>query len=865
MKTKLFFALVGAIGLSTAVQAQTSVKGKVVDTNGQSIPDISVTVGNLSTKTDSHGHFRLYVEKRGDFEILLGGVGYQRERVQVAPKGSQTLLQSITLRKADHTIDQVEITGYNSVNTKTVGVAKSGIMDRDLPQSVQIINAQVIKDQQINTLADALKNANGIALGANRGGVSENFYARGYSMGSNNIFKNGARTNNGGQIEASTLESVEILKGSAALLYGGVTGGAVVNMTTKKPKFELGGEVSMRYGSWDTYKPTLDVYGPLSNKVAFRFIGTGSSANSYRDVVKSNRVYVNPSVLYKISDRTELNVNFDYLKSDYTPDFGIGSVEGKLNDAVGRGTFLNVNGAFNNTNSTNGQAALDHNFNDNWKISAIASIQNYNRNYYGSERLQANAQGLAPRSLSRSQTEEFTMNQQLNLTGKFNTGGIKHQLLFGADADQSSTKAYAYNIGTKGNVQTTTYVPATDTKPGYFNYGLSSVYDYINVFDMASTTYIIRPYGEGKDKDGNVIVTSPAIFNTGYRTDVPEFSKNTWTKTDVYRYGTFIQDLISVTDKFKVLAGIRYTYQRTPYSDKYTYKTGVTEEVKNLDSKQNELGAKEDKAWSPKFALIYQPVKSTSMYVSYSNNFISNTGYDINYQPLSPSIVDHYEAGVKNDFFKGHFSTNLTVYRINNSKFTQMAFLDANGSANGDPNMKEFSGKTSSDGVELDITGRLLPGLDMMAGYAYNFMRYTETMDVYKYKTADGKDAETSGSEEGVRLVGTTAHTGNATLFYTLQNGTLKGLKMGASAFYTGKRNAGWNNSKINVRDGLNRLIPVDPFTTIDLSLGYSIGRLSLLAKVANVTNELSYFIHENYSVNPIPPRNFMTTLSYKF
>lgn len=91
MKTKLFFALVSAIGLSTAVQAQTSVKGKVVDSDGQSISDISVTVGHLSTKTDAHGHFRLYVEKSGDFEIFLGGVGYQRERVQVAPKGSQTV------------------------------------------------------------------------------------------------------------------------------------------------------------------------------------------------------------------------------------------------------------------------------------------------------------------------------------------------------------------------------------------------------------------------------------------------------------------------------------------------------------------------------------------------------------------------------------------------------------------------------------------------------------------------------------------------------------------------------------------------------------------------------------------------------
>lgn len=819
MKKKIYYSLLTSLALCSVAYGQTTIKGKLVDSKGKELPNFTISSGNKQVQSDTQGNFQLFIPQSGTFDIMVSGLGYRKEKVTVIPTGDITELKSIVLQEVDREIEKVEIVGYNSVNNKKVGVAKSGIDNKDLPQSVQIINKQVIEDQQINTLGDALKNANGIALGANRGGVGENFFARGYSLGANNIFKNGSRTNNGGRIEASTLESVEILKGSAALLYGGVSGGAVVNLVTKKPKFENGGEVSFRYGSWDTYKPTLDVYGPLSQQVAFRIVGTGESANNYRDVVKTDRVYINPSVLYKINERSELSFNFDYLKSNYTPDFGIGSVEGKINDEVGRNTFLNVNGAFNNTNSTNGQASFDHNFNDEWKLSLVAGIQNYNRNYYGSERLQANAEGLASRALSRSATEEFTKNQQLNLIGNFNTGGVKHQLLFGGDMDQSSTKAYAFNIF------------ADLSKPST----PSTAYDQINVFNPVTT-----------------------------RTDIPEYAKNTWTKTDVYRYGAFIQDLISLSEKFKVLAGIRYTYQRTPYSEKFNYQTGITEEVKNMINGK-EVGAKEDKAWSPKFAFIYQPIASSSIYLSYANNFIPNTGYDINFQPLTPSLVDHYEAGIKNDFFGGRLSANLTAYRINNNKFTQMALLTADGDANGDTNMKEFTGKTSSDGIELDVNGNILPGLNFLAGYAYNFMRYTETLGIIKYKDSAGKDAETSGSAEGVRLVGTTAHTGNATLFYSIQNGSLKGLKIGASAFYTGKRNTGWNNSKINERDGVNRLIAVDPFTTFDISLGYSAKRFSILAKMANVTDELSYFIHENYSVNPIPPRNFTTTLSYKF
>ena len=115
---------------------------------------------------------------------------------------------------------------------------------------------------------------------------------------------------------------------------------------------------------------------------------------------------------------------------------------------------------------------------------------------------------------------------------------------------------------------------------------------------------------------------------------------------------------------------------------------------------------------------------------------------------------------------------------------------------------------------------------------------------------------------EDVRLVGTTKNTANATLFYTVQNGKTRGLKFGASAYYTGDRNGGWNDNKSATT---LRLIPLKAFTTVDLSAGYTWDKFGLLFKMSNITNELNYYVHENYSVNPIPPRQFATTLSYKF
>ncbi|MBO9674665.1 MAG: TonB-dependent receptor [Sphingobacteriaceae bacterium] len=784
-------------GNTMAQNKNGSVSGSIKTSDGNPASYVSVGLKNTgkTTQTDEKGNFTIKNVIPGTYTIKTSAIGISAQEKSITITAGQTTNADFTIAESLSQLDEVAISGYKTSNRKPVDLGKIAIAPMDLPQAVQVIGRQLIVDQQVNSLGDVMKNVNGVALGANRGSVGENFFARGYSLGSNNVFKNGARTTIGGSPEASTLESVEVLKGSAALLYGGVTGGAVVNMVTKKPKFENGGEVSMRTGSYDQYKPTVDLYGSISKKLAFRTIGTYESAGSFRDFVKSKRFYVNPSLLYKISEQTEVLVQGDYLKSDFTPDFGVGSVNNQIVD-FGRDKFINTPWAYNKTNTTTAQANLTHKFNENWKLSAIGSFQVYNRNYYGSERIQANADGISARNLSRALSKEYTYNQQININGSFNTGSIKHTVLFGVDADQSrvTSTAFAYGKDAKGANTTT------------LNYGN------VNVFDPG--TY----YGSGI---------------------MPEAFGITSTLAPIYRYGAFVQDLIEVTEKIKVLAGLRYTDQKNASS-----------RALNLENGAITRGAtKFDDAFSPKLGLIYQPIKTTSLYVSYAGNFITNTGTDIYFAALPPSLVDQYEAGIKNDFFGGRLSANLTYYKIKNSNTAQTATFDQNGNLNSNTNLKQLNGTTSSDGVEIDLTGSILPGLNFTAGYSYNFMRYTNTPEI-------------TGMIEDVRLVGTTKNTVNATLFYTFQEGAVKGLKLGASTFYTGKRNGGWNDAK---NATTLRLIPLTAFTTFDLSAGYSWKKFSLLAKVSNLTNELNYFVHENYSVNPIAPRQFVTTLSYKF
>jgi iron complex outermembrane receptor protein len=783
--------------LSINLKAQTksgSISGQIKTSDGKPAAFISVGLknSNKTTETNESGSFTFKNLPAGKYVVKISAVGVKTQEKEVTVSEGQSVGSDFSISESAAQLDEVSVNGYKTPNQKPVNLGKIGIAPKDLPQAVQVISSQVITDQQALRLSDVLKNVNGVAYSENRGSVSgETFVARGYSLGGNNVFKNGARASSGGMPEVSTLESVEVLKGSAALLYGGVTGGAVVNMVTKKPKFEYGGEVSMRVGSYDLYKPTIDLYGPISKKIAFRVIGTYENAGSYRDEVKSKRFYINPSLLYKINENTDLLLQGDYLKSDYTPDFGIGTVANVIPD-LGRNVFVNAPWAYNKTNTATTQLSLNHKFSENWKLSMIVSAQSYNRNYFSAERPFAASTGIAARNVTRSQSKEFTYNEQINLNGSLKTGSINHTILVGFDADQSRATTLA----------NWTYNGATA-----FNYG--------NVNLLDPSTY----YGSGLE---------PNAVSTGS------------TFAPIFRLGGFVQDLISITEQFKVLAGVRWTFQKTPSTTTIANATGVRTPSAAAD--------KIDKAYSPKFGLIYQPLRTTSIYVSYANNFTSNTGTDIYLTPMSPSIIDQYEAGVKNDFLEGKLSANLTVYRIKNSNLAQTALLKADGTANVDATIKEFTGKTASDGVELDLSGKIVDGLDFLAGYSYNYYRYLSTLP--------------TGAVEGQRIVGTTKNTANGTLFYTFQNGAVKGLKLGASAYYTGSRFGGYVDTKVQTA---SRLIPLTAFTTVDFSAGYTWKKLSILAKVANITNELNYFVHENYSVNPIPPRQFVTTLSYKF
>ena len=718
---------------------------------------------------------------------------------------------SDTLRIQD--IEDVQLHKTGNPNKAKILSGKSNLTVMENPQPISIVTHEIIEQQQAKQLSEVLQNVNGLYITSSRGNSQDSFGGRGFNFGNDNIFKNGARVNSGVFPEVSGLERVEVLKGGNAMLYGNVAAGGVVNLITKKPRFEFGGSVGLSAGSWNTYKPTVDIYGPITNKIAYRVNGAFETAESFRDIVESKKHYFNPSFLFNIGEKSQLIVEADYLKNDFTPDFGIGSITNndgsyQENPFLSRDAFVGTDWQYQNVQQATTGITFNTQLSEFWTLNSVASYQNYTKDYFSTERIQWSydaANRLSwNRPLNRTYSEQNYTSLQININGQINTGSVKHKILVGTDGDYGTNDSYTYLNPTNGKTYGTSYL-----------------------------------YGTNGNSTGTIYLDDASSWASGA---MPESVRKERNRIPTQRFGIFAQDFIELTDKFKVLAGLRWSYIENLESEKVNF----------ADGKITNGTGTVDRAFSPKAGLIYTPNDHLSVFATYTNSFSANTGEDVvTGLALKPSIIDQFEIGMKKNFWNNAVALNLSLYQIENRNFYQTAEFK-NGLPNSDSNFKEFAGKMRSQGVELDITGNPYPNLSIIGGISYNHSVYLDTPADFGYV-------------ENQRLVRTPSTTANASVFYTFEK-YVKGLKLGASANFVGDRIAGWNDTKetLDSRNGVSRFLEVGNYVTAAISAGYEWQKFSVMGKVGNLFDTVDYNYHENYSVNPITPRNFYVTLTYK-
>jgi len=663
-----FFVLLRAAAFANGDEETGGViVGKVVTADGQPAAEVTVSIPKLkwTTVTDEEGLFSFTHLKPGTYDIEVSLVGYEAVHQHVELAAGKPLHISIRLAVSGKQLGEVTVVAVRTQNQKRADIGKAGIAAIDLPQSVAVVGKDVLDRQQVLTVGDALMNVNGIYVMGTTGGVQQEIGGRGYLFNSTNTFKNGMKFNNGVTPDLSGVERMEFLKGSAAILLGNVTAGGVMNIVTRKPVFEQGGQISFRAGSYDFYKPTLDIYGPVSGSrsVAYRLVTSYEKERSFRDFVKGERYYINPSFLIKAGKKVQVLVEGDYLTDTHTSDFGVGAVNYVI-PKISRTRFLGAPWSTNKATESNITVTTTYQINDRWQLRSLDGFYNYNVELYGTTRpddgggaaIQSNGNWV--RGVQHSATNEHYYLAQADLIGKFNTGGLGHQFLFGVSADKDQINTLAHN--------------------------LLAVYDSINIFDL-------NKYPQ--------------------RSDIPTLTRNTFTKAPISTAAVYVQDLISLTHGLKVLLGGRLGYVQS-LSNAYSYSTGKTTSSSVYAH-----------PFTPRVGIVYQPTATLSLFTSYSNSFNTNTGTDTAGKALPLSFINQYEAGFKSDLLDRLLTFNLTVYQIVNSNLAQMSL--ANGNTN--TTIKELTGQVTSKGIEADLSTKPIHGVTIMAGYSYNDARYTQS------------------------------------------------------------------------------------------------------------------------------------------
>lgn len=684
MKKWLLFSFVFIIS-SVYVQAQNNptgnfiIKGKIITSDGKPAAQVNVQLAETkqTVASGTDGAYQFTVTNAGKYNLVVSYVGLATQ-VKHFAIGTDNAAQIINFVLVENHAELAEVivAATKTKLDKIATIGKLPIKPMDLPQATAVIERQVLERQQVQTIGDAVQNLNGVYVMGTTGGYQEELASRGFAFNSNNTFKNGVRYNNSIMPEVSSIETIEVLKGGNAILFGTVGAGGVLNIVTKKPKFNQGGSISFQTGSYDYYKPSIDIYGAINNSkhVAYRLNSSFTKAASYRDNVKSQRFFINPSFLIKIGTKTEILLEADYTQDNRNLDFGTGAIYYKVANTP-RSLYLNLPWSYNNAEQVSATSTITHNFTDKWQIQSVVSTRKYNNDLFGATRPNSSSQfidssaanyGRWVRGLVKNKNIEKYNFTSLDITGKFATGKIQHTLLAGIDADIIKTTAYTFDY---------TQI-RTDKK---------NIYDTINVFGTKQYTQ---------------------------RSDVPNVPWLFYTNAPVSRVGVYVQDFITLSSKIKVLAGIRYSVSKIETLDSI-YATGI----EKLHSEK-----RKSDAFSPRLGFVYQPTKNISIFTSYTNTYDLNTAIDTFGVVLHPSIIDQYELGIKTMLLNNKVSINVTTYIINNNNAVQSY-----------PNLapsdtrREAGGQTQSKGFELDIVTKNVYGFSVNAGYSYNDTRYKKS------------------------------------------------------------------------------------------------------------------------------------------
>ncbi|MBF8744694.1 TonB-dependent siderophore receptor [Pseudomonas monteilii] len=557
-----------------------------------------------------------------------------------------------------------QLDSYSYQPPATASIMRGQARTQEVPQAINVVPAQVIRDQAPRNLDDALANVSGITQGNNFGGTADTVMKRGFGDNRDgSIMRDGMPVVQGRNLNAST-ERVEVLKGPASLLYGIQDPGGVINVVSKRPQLQPYTALNLRGSTYGSGKNGsgggLDSTGALGDSpLAYRLIVDHEDEDYWRNYGVHRESMVAPSLAW-LGEDTQVVLAYEHREFLYPFDRGtaFGSNGHPLNIPATR----RLDEPFNDMEGRSDlyRLELDHQLGEDWKLHAAYS---FNRETYDASQVRVTGVDEAAGTLTRSidGTHNAMSRDQfvtVSLDGSLELAGMRHDLLLGVDHEDR--KIYRGDL-IRQSAQST------------FSY-LNPVY--------------------GQEVEGTNVRASDSDQTDKLRTE-----------------SVFVQDALHLDEHWILVAGARFQQY-----DQYAGRGRPFKANTDIDGQ----------TWVPHAGIVYQVDDQLSFYGSYSESFKPNStiaplsgGVTID-SSIAPEEGKSWELGAKLDM-PGQLTGTLALFDI-----TKRNVLVSNFDSTSGETVYSNAGEVSSRGVELDLTGQLTDRWSLIGSYAFTDAKVTK-------------------------------------------------------------------------------------------------------------------------------------------
>lgn len=618
----------------------------------------------LASRGDSIRPTRLQLALHAAFAgLLLAPAGHAL--AQAADGTVQTLRATTVFAPAEESASTENTRSYTS-GKASIGKGEQEV--KDIPQSISVVTRQRLDDQNLRTLDQALENTTGITV-QDENNFQRTYYSRGFAVDS--IQYDGVALNSGAgflvQPDLAMYDRVEVLRGAAGMFTGNGNPGGTINLVRKRALAEQQINATVSGGSWNNYYGSVDATSKLneSGSVRGRVVASYTDRDYFFDSAETKKYLLYGTIDWDIAPSTTASLGFSHEDHDMRPYYGgLPRYSTGVDIGLPRDTYLNADWARTKVQRDGIYGDISHRFNADWSAKVTMShLREDNDDHSGS-----NFGTVSPTTLAGSTLSAFAqtlsssqIGVDATLNGSFTAFGLKHDVLFGANYADREYDLYS-SLYTIPN-------PA------------------VNPFTFNSANYSSFP---------NVLSRAP-----------------TNTTTTQKQYGAYSSLRLSLTERLKLIAGGRLSQ----------YETTARDNVKGLTT----ATSKDAGVFTPYGGLTFELNPSWTAYASYSEIFTSQaTRYDSSGQSLDPITGDNYEVGVKGSLFEKRVNTSFALFRINQE-----------GRAQSDPRFPSpcaaspvggacyvRDGKVRSQGFDTELSGQLMAGWQVSAGYTFNTTKY---------------------------------------------------------------------------------------------------------------------------------------------